>query len=750
MRGMRMVPARWGGLAALVCALSCGVAVAAGEGQPAETRRMAERLQKITVELDPQDNPFVNARRAELLGRMIAEQGKAAPPPLIREHAQELLYAGRTAEAITRFDLLMGMMKASGLDARSKPWVDLMMRRAVASLRRGEEENCILHHNARSCMFPIRGSGIHQQTRGSRDAAKILGDVLAQDPNHLGARWLLNIAYMTLGQYPDGVPPRQLLAPSLFQAEYDIKPFPDIAGEMGLDVDDLAGGSVIEDFDGDGYLDIMASGMGMQSQLRYFHNDADGTFGERTAAAQLTGELGGLNIIQTDYNNDGRPDVLVLRGGWMGPGGKFPNSLLRNDGAGAFTDVTERAGLLSFHPTQTGVWSDLDNDGWLDLFIGNESAESEVHPSELYRNNGDGTFTECARAAGLAAVGYIKAVVAGDYNNDLRPDIYVSIHGGKNLLYRNDGPSGAPGAGKGVCGLRFSEVAAAARVTEPHHSFPAWFWDYDNDGWEDIFVSGFILGDLGDVAADYLGQPHRAELPRLYRNNHDGTFSDVTKAARLSRVLLSMGSNYGDLDNDGWLDFLVGTGNPELSTLLPDRAFRNAGGRFFQDVTTSGGFGHLQKGHGVAFGDLDNDGDQDIYHVVGGAFEADHFRNALYHNPGHGNHWLALKLEGVKSNRPGIGARLKVVVREGGGERAIYKTVRSGGSFGASPLRQEIGLGQAARIERVEIQWPSGGAAQILGGLEMDRHYTVKEGDPRPVPMTLRPLRLGARAAPRG
>jgi hypothetical protein len=135
---------------------------------------------------------------------------------------------------------------------------------------------------------------------------------------------------------------------------------------------------------------------------------------------------------------------------------------------------------------------------------------------------------------------------------------------------------------------------------------------------------------------------------------------------------------------------------------------------------------------------------------VGGAFEADHFRNALYQNPGHGNHWLALKLEGVKSNRPGIGARLKVVVREGGAERAIYKTVRSGGSFGASPLRQEIGLGQAARIERVEIQWPSGGPAQVLTGLEMDRHYTVKEGDPRPLPMTLRPLKLGGRTAPRG
>ncbi len=203
-----------------------------------------------------------------------------------------------------------------------------------------------------------------------------------------------------------------------------------------------------------------------------------------------------------------------------------------------------------------------------------------------------------------------------------------------------------------------------------------------------------------------------------------------------------MGSNYGDLDSDGWLDIYLGTGNPELSTLLPNRAFRNVDGRFFQDVTTSAGFGHLQKGHGVSFGDLDNDGDQDIYHVVGGAYEGDRFRNALFQNPGHGNHWIALKLEGVKSNRPGIGARIKVVVRTQAGERSIHRTVRSGGSFGASPLRQEIGLGAASRIERIEIQWPSGGAPQVVAPVEMDRYYTVREGRP-PVLLQLRSFRLG-------
>src|SRR5205823_12826185 len=155
---------------------------------------------------------------------------------------------------------------------------------------------------------------------------------------------------------------------------------------------------------------------------------------------------------------------------------------------------------------------------------------------------------------------------------------------------------------------------------------------------------------VGDIAADYLGVPNQAELPRLYHNNHDGTFTDVTRAARLDKVLHGMGSNFGDLDNDGFLDFYLGTGNPDLSTLIPNRMFRNNEGKFFQDVTTSGGFGHLQKGHGVAFADLDNDGDQDILANLGGAYTGDIYRKALFENPGNSNRWLKLKLVGLQSN----------------------------------------------------------------------------------------------------
>jgi len=156
--------------------------------------------------------------------------------------------------------------------------------------------------------------------------------------------------------------------------------------------------------------------------------------------------------------------------------------------------------------------------------------------------------------------------------------------------------------------------------------------------------------------------------------------------------------------------------------------FRNDGGRRFQDVTTSGGFGQLQKGHAIAFGDINNSGTQDIYSVVGGAVESDHAHNQLFRNPGHGNNWLKLKLEGVRTNRAAIGARVKVVVEDAGGDRALHRIVGTGGSFGSQTLRQEIGLGRATRVKRVEIFWPVTGETQVLENLEANRCYHVVEG----------------------
>jgi len=352
----------------------------------------------------------------------------------------------------------------------------------------------------------------------------------------------------------------------------------------------------------------------------------------------------------------------------------------------------------------------------------------------------------CAAESRLALEKYVKGVASADFDRDGRPDLYLSLMGGHNMLLRNEGPAGPDRSP--TARWRFTDAATAAGVAFPIASFPCWFWDYDNDGWDDLLVFGYFIQNSGDIAADYLGLPHQAERPRLYHNQGDGTFADVTREAGLHTVLHTMGCNFGDLDNDGWLDFYAGTGDPDLATLIPSRMFRNDRGRAFQDVTTAGGFGQLQKGHGIAFGDLDNDGDQEVYSTVGGVVESDHYPNQLFENPGNTNRWLKLQLEGVTSNRSAIGARVKLATS--GGERVLHRTVGTGGSFGSAPLRLEFGLGDAERIVRAEVFWPMTGATQSVSGLELDRAYALREDESAPRELRLPRITFATGAADGG
>ncbi|HZM70793.1 MAG TPA: CRTAC1 family protein [Candidatus Cryosericum sp.] len=722
---------------AAVAPAGAGTAPASASYQGPGTKKMAARLLELERNSDPMENPWGGAGRVEMVRAKL--QGLSDPKQYLRLQSQlctELLNAGKSMEAIEELTALQKFVSEQKVDLSAPDRQYLSTMTALAHLRLGEQENCLARHSTESCLLPIRGSGIHTLDRGSRGAIRVLTERLTATPDDLEARWLLNVAAMTVGDWPDKVPAPWLIPPAAFKSETEVKPFTDVAPRLGLDLDGLAGGSVVDDLDNDGDLDIVVTRWNLGGQMRYFRNESDGSFVERTREAGFVGETGGLNLVQTDYDNDGNLDLLVERGGWLGKAGRHPLSLLRNGGDGTFDDVTEQAGLLRFHPTQTAVWLDYNNDGWLDFFVGNESTGQEVHPCELFRNNGDGTFTETAASAGVATVAWVKGVTAGDYNNDGRMDLYLSIRGQANQLFRNDGPQDPKGPANGP--WRFTEVAASAHVTEPIMSFPTWFFDYDNDGWLDLFVSGYQTRNVGDIAADYLGLPTQAERARLYHNNRDGTFSDVSRAAGVFKVVITMGSNYGDIDNDGWLDFYLGTGDPLLTSIVPNRMFRNDGGRRFQDVTTSARVGHLQKGHAVSFADIDHDGDEDIFEVVGGAVFGDNYRSVLYENPGYGNHWIVLKLEGVKTNRAAIGARIKVVVQEGGKERAIHRVAGTGGSFGANPLRQEIGLGQATSVSRVEIVWPTSGTTQVLKGLALDHRYRVREGDAQAIPLTVK------------
>jgi hypothetical protein len=716
---------------------SCTLLKLSGAEVPADPRkpstiRLAEQLEKLARQTDPMANLFQShARVAILRAQFAADQSLTNSPERLYSFGVELLNAGENEQALATFDQLEMCYRAKPGQRTASNDLNLGLNRALCYLRMAEQMNCLSNHNADSCLLPIKGGGIHKWTQGSRNAIGVLTNLLTTFPDNLSARWLLNVAAMTVGDYPDNVPRQWVIPSSTFDSDYPMERFIDVAGPAGLAVNELSGGSAVEDFDGDGFLDIITTSIGFRDQMRYFHNDGNGSFSDRTRQAGLVGLTGGLNLLTADFNNDGFTDVLVLRGAWMREGGLFPNSLLKNNGDGTFEDVTEAAGLLSFHPTQTGAWFDFDGDGWLDLFIGNETgANGPPHPCELYHNNKNGTFTEMAAAANIGVRAFVKGVTCGDYNNDGRPDLYLSILGRPNMLLRNDGP--IQQEGKAVAGWKFTQVAASARVQLPVSSFPAWFFDYDNDGWEDIFVSGYKITGVGDIAADYLGLPGKGERAHLYHNKGDGSFVDVSKETHLDHVFQTMGCNFGDLDNDGWLDFYLGTGDPDFLTIVPNRMFRNNGGKSFQDVTTSGGFGNLQKGHAVSFADFNNDGQQDVYEDMGGAVSSDTYPNMLYANPGHTNRWLKLQLVGVKANRSAIGARLKLTVQRPGGERVIYRTVNTGGSFGCNPLRQEIGLGDATSLNSLEIHWPGSGTVQTLTALNLDQLYRIREDSAKP------------------
>jgi hypothetical protein len=689
-----------------------------------------ELLQRITIRQNPADNAYMNTQRAQLLQDRLNTQPLDLKDTVSAEfeYGSELMNAGNTEAAMREFQLVANQYKTLAPDAWNRQAAPtVLLQEAIAYLRLGEVQNCCNKNNAQSCLIPISGSGIHTKQEGSRASIKCLMEVLKLHPDDVAARWLLNIAYMTVGEYPKNVPSKWLIPLNKFGGEHPMKSFYNAAPELGLDFLGWAGSIIMEDFEGNGLLDFVVSSFNPKVQLRYIHNNGDGTFSDKTEYAGFAGELGGLNMITTDYNNDGRPDIIVLRGAWNAMDGHYPLSLLRNDGNGHFTDVTIQAGLLTMGPTQTAVALDYNGDGFLDLFVGYESSPHDPNTCKLFRNNGDGTFTDVSKQCGLNVSRFVKGVVSADYTHSGRPGLYLSCMDGPSILLENDGPAGADKSPRAP--WRFTDVSHQAGIDKQNGTFSCFFFDYDNDGWPDLYVSGYTQQSVGNVAKDYLGMPTPAGRSKLYHNNHDGTFTDVSKEAHLDRVSIGMGINYGDLDNDGWLDFYVGTGNPDLGALVPKRMFRNHDGKYFDEVTTTGGFGHLQKGHGIAFGDLRNNGQQDVFIVLGGAYEGDTAHDCLFVNPGNTNHWVTLSLQGVKSNRIAIGAQICVTVSTPSGKRQIYKTVSPGGSFGNNPLRQEIGLGDATAINQITIHWPATGIDQTIKNVAMDRFYKIKEGD---------------------
>lgn len=629
--------------------------------------------------------------------------------PLLFMKSAMLNYEGETKKA---YEVLQKTRALVEQDAKlsQATLYSIIFLQGVTALRRGENENCLMCRGESSCILPISKAARHTNPEGSRLAIEHFTEYLKQFPDDGGVRWLLNLAHMTLGEHPDGVDPKYLVSLEYFQnSEFDIGRFRDVGHIVGVNRLNQGGGAIMDDFNNDGLLDIVITAFDPTSQMSLLINTGSGTFEERTEAAGLTGQYGGINCMQTDYNNDGYLDVFISRGAWL----KYPMrpSLLRNNKDGKFTDVTEDSGLLHPVNSPSATWADYDNDGWLDLFVC-----CEQQRCRLYHNLGNGSFEEVATQAGvLGRRASCKGAAWIDFDNDGFQDLFLNYLTGDEgaQLYRNNRDG------------TFRDLTYSLGIHGPRGGFSCWAWDYDNDGWSDIFATCYDV-TLDGVIEGLQGSSRTRNSNRLYRNLKGTGFEDVTEKAGLALLTGTMGSNFGDFDNDGYLDMYLGTGDPQFSTLVPNRMFKNISGRRFAEITASSGTGSLQKGHGVACGDWDRDGDSDIFIDMGGAVNGDKYHNILFQNPGSSNHSLTVKLTGQKSNRAAIGARIKIVTK-GDAPQTFYRHVSSGSSFGANPLQQTIGLGSATGIAVLEVYWPTSDTTQSFHDVAMDQAIAITE-----------------------
>jgi hypothetical protein len=340
-----------------------------------------------------------------------------------------------------------------------------------------------------------------------------------------------------------------------------------------------------------------------------------------------------------------------------------------------------------------------------------------------------------ASPQGLNIISFVKGVTSGDYDNDGWADIFLSCLNGDKFLLRNKGVQGKVPA--------FEDMTTRAGI-EKANTFATFFFDYDNDGNLDIFMCNYSFDrQLSYYAAKEALTPSPSPEGKmyLYHNNGNGTFTNMAPSMQVNQVIYAMGNNFGDFDNDGWLDMYMATGNPSYQSVIPNKLYKNLGGKDFADVTTSARVGNLQKGHGVAFVDLNNNGDQDIFVDMGGAYKGDAYYTSFFLNPGqNGNNWITVQLEGKKTNKVAIGARLSLKVTENGVQRTIYRDVNSGGSFGSSPLRREIGIGAATVIDELTVTWPVSGEVQTFRNIQPRQFIRITEGEKNQEVLDIKPL----------
>jgi enediyne biosynthesis protein E4 len=497
-------------------------------------------------------------------------------------------------------------------------------------------------------------------------------------------------------------------------------------------VESMSGGVALIDFDNDGYLDVyfvnsltvdlLKSGGKTQSHL--YRNKGDGTFVDVTEKARL-GDVGwGMGAAVGDFDNDGLDDLFVTCVG--------PDKLYRNNGDGSFTDVTAKAGVSDPRWSAGASFVDYDRDGDLDLFVANyiefdfnrlpefgkdktcqyKGIAVQCGPrgmpgvgDSLFRNNGDGTFTDVTAKAGVSDPDrfYGMGVICSDFDEDGWIDVFVANDSTPNYFYRNNGDGTFKEIG-------FLSGTALNENGSEQGSMGVTVADYDHNGTLDLFVTNF---------AD--------EYNTLYSNVGKNSFSDVSHAAKVaapSMPMVGWGTKFLDYDNDGWVDLFVANGHvyPQIKDYRQRNLLhRNLRDGTFADVSAQSGpvFSEERVGRGVAFGDLDNDGDVDV--VIN---NLDGAPQVLRNDGGNANNAVLIETVGAKSNRNGIGAKVKIV----SGDLTQIDEVRSGDSYiSQSDLRLHFGLEKRTKVDLVEIRWPSGAVDKVTGVLA-NKVVTIQEG----------------------
>ena len=533
-------------------------------------------------------------------------------------------------------------------------------------------------------------------------------EALTLEPDDKRTKLLLWLAAERLGGYAGNVPASMRMQVRSGRGQTHLH-FEDISSRVGLDKTSGGRGTAVFDYNGDGYLDILVAAA--HGGCTLFRNNGDGTFTDVSIASGLDQCQTTFVVTVGDYDNDGHPDVFITRNGFFG--GQC--SLLHNNGDGTFTDVTAEAGLEGWGPAFTAAFVDYDNDGRLDLFVVHNlgSLFEQKTPNRLFHNNGDGTFTDVTATAGIVTDSPTIGCCWGDYDNDGRPDLFVSNSIGRSQLFHNNGDG------------TFTDVSRESGLDMYGLGSVCYWVDVDNDGWLDLVQQ--VWSDAEDVihTLQHGEGPPASQPSRIWRNNRDGSFSLVSRELGLTGCWGSMSGNAADLSNNGHMDLVLGNGSPRMERVEPLTLMQNDGRRL-HDVTFSAGLPVVGKSHGVNLADLFGDGRMTVLVASGGAYPGDLMTVGAYCPTERTGNYMNVRLEGTKSNRSAIGARLSLTA----GGRTQHRLVSGGSQFGCLPFEQHFGLGDLTQVDRIDIWWPSGLRQHVAGPLSANATIRIAEGQP--------------------